>query len=90
VNLLPEKFANVLVSRVYLLKSGVNVTIFCEKYPTIGLLTAELLQQSIDFHQSSFSRPAVLACELDAVSSLSTFRPWVNWVTAEWVGSAGV
>jgi hypothetical protein len=32
------------------LKSGVNVTILREKCPKIGLLTAELLQQSIDFH----------------------------------------
>ena len=49
-----------------------EVSGFRREWPKNGELRQGILQQSINFHRRRFDPPAVLTCELDAVSSLST------------------
>jgi len=62
----------------FLLKSGVKFSLFDQICPKIERLCPRFMQQSIKFHKSSFSSPAVSTGELDAVSCLSTWQRATN------------
>src|SRR5260370_10898261 len=63
---------------------------FRSKLPENPVFVSEYLQQSLDFHNRSFSPPGVLVYEFDGVSHSPTFGRGANSRTEEWVGSAGV
>src|SRR6516162_3830548 len=62
------------LARSLILKSGVKFSLFDQICPKIERLCPRFMQQSIKFHKSSFSSPAVSTGELDAVSCLSTWQ----------------
>jgi hypothetical protein len=55
-------------------KSGVKFTVFVQICPRIWGLLSKFMQQSVKFHESSFSLSAVSTCERDAVSSLPAWQ----------------
>lgn len=63
--------------------SGVNFADPPQKWLKIGDLFPSCLQHSIDFDRRGLTPPAVLACERDAVFSLSTLGSWASWLIAE-------
>jgi hypothetical protein len=55
------------------LKSVVNFAGFFQKCPKIAYFASKCLHQSLDFQESSFNPPGVLACECDGASHSPTF-----------------
>src|SRR5271156_269654 len=55
------------------LRSGVNLAHFLQKWPKIQHSSPKCLQQSMTFQKSSFSCPAILTYESDGVSHLPAF-----------------